>query len=200
MASWRPETDQPVAWLQGQGALESSMLERLVCNSTVSMVVSQHGQPITVTFPKRYATPAQVRALMALHGHCQHPGCGHTRHLEVHHVVPHEHGGPTALWDLVLLCDEHHTNIHKPGVRSALTNDHTLLVWRSDGSLVNTGALRPAKYRKSETPTTDDNGDGDDDGDREPRLRGTGERMSPYALDNFLHAWLEHTQPTTTAA
>ncbi|MFN2370964.1 MAG: HNH endonuclease, partial [Candidatus Krumholzibacteriia bacterium] len=47
---------------------------------------------------------------------CQAPGCGRTRFLEVHHVVPRERGGTNASANLVTLCAACHRLWHERGV------------------------------------------------------------------------------------
>jgi predicted restriction endonuclease len=44
--------------------------------------------------------------------HCTHPGCTATEFLDIHHVIPWEHGGPTDLANLALLCGHHHRWLH----------------------------------------------------------------------------------------
>jgi hypothetical protein len=150
-AGWEPgRTFDPanrdhVAWLRGIGAIDGNALERFLCDSMVS-IVDHHGVDVTASAPVRLATPAQRRALAALHPTCQYPGCGRTQYLQAHHLIDyHPRTGPTALWNLVLVCDEHHDQLHQDGWSAALTDQHALLVWRPNGSLVNNGALRPAR-------------------------------------------------------
>ncbi len=47
------------------------------------------------------------------HGRCQVPGCRSARHLELHHIVPREHGGSHEAVNLVLLCNGHHDALHR---------------------------------------------------------------------------------------
>lgn len=186
-----------VAYLRGIGAIGGSTLDRLLCNATISAVVSRNGTPVTVTSPTRLATPAQKRALLARHSTCQFPGCGHTAYLEAHHVIAHHTGeGPTAWANLALLCTACHTRLHQPGWASALTDDHTLLVWDPRGELLNRGALRP-------TPATHpadhsvDGGCGCDVGKFRNsaahiarRRMGAADRLNPWSLGVYLEAWL----------
>ena len=41
------------------------------------------------------------------------PGCGATRGLHAHHIWHWEDGGPTELWNLVLVCPFHHRLHHR---------------------------------------------------------------------------------------
>jgi hypothetical protein len=56
------------------------------------------------------------RALETRDGHCAFPGCrAHVRRCHAHHVVPWEHGGPTSIDNLALLCVTHHPAVHEGG-------------------------------------------------------------------------------------
>ncbi len=63
----------------------------------------------TTTIPPR--TRRQV--LARDHHRCQAPGCGRTRFLEVHHLVPRERGGTNEAGNLVTLCAACHRRQHE---------------------------------------------------------------------------------------
>ncbi len=47
--------------------------------------------------------------------HCQYPGCrAPVSWCDIHHLDPWEHGGPTDLDNLILLCPYHHHLVHRP--------------------------------------------------------------------------------------
>ncbi|WP_433508349.1 HNH endonuclease signature motif containing protein [Pseudonocardia halophobica] len=51
--------------------------------------------------------------MTARDGGCAHPGCDRPPSwCEIHHLLPWEHGGPTALGNLLMLCKAHHRQIH----------------------------------------------------------------------------------------
>jgi hypothetical protein len=57
--------------------------------------------------------PARRRAVLARDRHrCRMPGCGATRFLEIHHIVPRRHGGSHAASNLVTLCSRCHRAVH----------------------------------------------------------------------------------------
>ena len=59
-------------------------------------------------------TPRMRHCIFVRDGHrCQVPGCRAARHLEVHHIIPQDIGGPHELWNLILLCDGHHAALHE---------------------------------------------------------------------------------------
>ena len=79
---------------------------------------------------KRIAAPfskRQLRALRARDGCCQMPGCGATRHLDGHHVVPRSEGGSSTLDNAVLLCGGCHRLLHEGGysLQRETVNEHS---------------------------------------------------------------------------
>ena len=46
---------------------------------------------------------------------CTFPGCERTVFLECHHIVHYADGGPTELWNLLLVCWTHHALVHEGG-------------------------------------------------------------------------------------
>ena len=75
----------------------------------------------------RYANRAQRRALTARDRGCAFPGCDRPHHAcDAHHITWWEHGGPTDLDNLVLLCRFHHTLIHTGLYTVHIRNHHTV--------------------------------------------------------------------------
>ncbi len=65
---------------------------------------------------QRSVTPALRRRILARDGHrCGAPGCGATRFLEVHHLVPRSRGGGQEEANLVTLCARCHQLLHERG-------------------------------------------------------------------------------------
>ena len=50
------------------------------------------------------------------HGRCRVPGCRSSSNLDVHHIVPREHGGTNEPGNLLLLCEGHHLALHEGNV------------------------------------------------------------------------------------
>ncbi len=71
--------------------------------------------------PNRATIPPSVRArVLARDRHrCATPGCGATRFLEVHHVVPRSRGGANDAANLVTLCSRCHVFVHEREGRGA---------------------------------------------------------------------------------
>jgi hypothetical protein len=93
----------------GQSVLEdgapvpAETSRRLACDS--SRVVMRHdadGHLLEISARTRTIPPALRRALHHRDAGCRFPGCG-VRVGEGHHVRHWAHGGPTTLWNLVLL-------------------------------------------------------------------------------------------------
>ncbi|MGQ0844053.1 MAG: HNH endonuclease signature motif containing protein [Sporichthyaceae bacterium] len=96
-------------------------LRRILCDSA-AVVVAHHraGRPGTSMDIGRRSrsVPRRLRRALVLRDrHCRAPGCTNSRYLHAHHVVHWLFGGPTELWNLILLCPAHHHLIHDGGFR-----------------------------------------------------------------------------------
>jgi len=81
--------------------------ERMHCDAAVC----EHGGRNTTTIPPRVR-----REVLARDRHrCRAPGCGRTRFLEVHHIVPRQRGGSNRPENLVTLCGACHRLWHERG-------------------------------------------------------------------------------------
>ena len=79
--------------------------ERMRCDAAVC----EHGRRNTTTIPPRLR-----REVLARDRHrCRAPGCGRTRFLEVHHIVPRQRGGSNRPENLVTLCGACHRLWHE---------------------------------------------------------------------------------------
>jgi len=168
--------------IHGADHCEAHTIDELLCEAYLSVVVQDHGRPVTTASPGRFATPEQRRALIVRDGGCRFPGCGRTRFLKAHHLIRHTDGGPTSLDNMILLCQQHHTLIHKPGWQ---------LTEHPDGHL----AFVDPKGRDHATPIQRPPPTGPPPPQPGPRHTGTGERLTPWGTDVILHNWLTATQP-----
>ena len=99
-------------------ALAVPTISRLLCDATVRPVVTtDEGDLLHQGRSSRAPTRAQRRALARRDGGCAFPGCGARQFLDAHHVVFWQHGGPTDIENLVLLCRRHHLAVHEGGFR-----------------------------------------------------------------------------------
>ncbi|WP_419930662.1 HNH endonuclease [Candidatus Poriferisodalis sp.] len=101
-----------IAEICGVGPIPPSTLQRLACNSDVSVeIFGDNLTPLYETVASRAPTAAQRRALIARDEACI--GCGEPPgECEAHHITPCQHGGKTRLDNLVLVCWRCHDLIH----------------------------------------------------------------------------------------
>jgi 5-methylcytosine-specific restriction protein A len=95
--------------------LSAAALRRHLCDAQViPHVLGGKGEILDVGRAKRTIPTAIRRALIIRDRGCAFPGCdkppGWT---EAHHVVAWQHGGPTEINNLVLLCGQHHDVLHR---------------------------------------------------------------------------------------
>src|SRR3954454_8451173 len=139
VVDWTTLTGDAFGRLDGDytGTLHQSDVERLLCDCTVSRVVTvPDGLPLDVGRSRRTIPPQLRRALRVRDHGCRYPGCtrphGWTR---AHHVIHWKDGGTTVLVNLVSLCDHHHHVVHLPGW-TAKFDGHTFTVFQPDGTEV----------------------------------------------------------------
>lgn len=99
----------------------------LSCDSLVETWFECDGQPIGCGRETRQIPRRIRRALEFRHPTCGVPGCGATRGLHAHHIRHWEDGGPTELWNLVLVCPHHH-RMHHRGVITIRGPGHAVTV------------------------------------------------------------------------
>lgn len=90
---------------------------RIACDCRLLPIVFNGvGQPLDAGRTRRLVPAPLRRALVTRDHGCTFPGCDRSpRWTDAHHVVPWSAGGPTSLENLALLCQFHHTEVHKPG-------------------------------------------------------------------------------------
>ena len=113
---------------------------RLLCDSTLHRVLTD-GRGVILDYGR--ATRLVPRGLwdtiVVRDRTCRHDGCDRPpAWSEAHHVLPWEHGGPTSLENLVLLCSRHHHLIHQPGWHAKLLPDGTYEVTTPTGTTLTT--------------------------------------------------------------
>lgn len=101
-----------VAEIAGAEPIPPSAVERLICNSDLSIVLCGDDlTPLYEAVASRAPTAAQRRALIARDGACV--GCGAPPgECEAHHIFPWKSGGKTRIDNLVLVCWSCHDRIH----------------------------------------------------------------------------------------
>ncbi|HEY0812916.1 MAG TPA: DUF222 domain-containing protein [Pseudonocardia sp.] len=103
------------ACLDFGGRLSPASLRMLCCDAAViPIVLNGRGQPVDVGRLTRVIPDGLRRAVVARDRGCAR--CGRPPSwCEAHHIIPWEHGGPTALGNLVLLCRACHRLVHHAG-------------------------------------------------------------------------------------
>ncbi len=131
------------AEVAGSGPIPPQVLQRLACNSDLSMVIFKDDlTPLYETTTSRAPTASQRRALIARDGACI--GCGAPpEQCEIHHIVPWSCGGKTQIDNLTLVCWSCHDRIH----------DNNWKITKQQGQYrlrapANTDKANPAKSRK----------------------------------------------------
>ena len=103
--------------------LSPQTVRKLACDaSIIPMVLGSDSQPLDVGRTKRLVTPALLAALWARDKACTFPGCGRPpQWADAHHVKHWIDGGATALLNLALLCQHHHTWVHGHALTATVT-------------------------------------------------------------------------------
>jgi 5-methylcytosine-specific restriction protein A len=96
------------------GPLTPAELRRIACDAGVlPVVLNGAGQPIDIGRTSRVVPPQLRRALAARDHGCAFPGCDRpTGWCDAHHIQEWQHGGETALHNLVMMCRFHHRLVH----------------------------------------------------------------------------------------
>jgi hypothetical protein len=102
--------------LEGGAAIHPETARRLACTARVQMVFEDEGgQPVRLGRMTREPPPWMLRQLRYRDHECRFSGCGARQFLQAHHIVWWEHGGPTDLDHLLLICTFHHKLVHEYG-------------------------------------------------------------------------------------
>src|SRR6478672_4631713 len=144
--------DTDGGWLTGRPRLPQHIANQLTCDGTLTPVWETDGHPVNVGRTQR-VVPHRTRVLILDRDRgCRFPGCGSTRHLEIHHRVHWRDGGPTDDTNLLALCPFHHDGHHRG--EFTITGDPT----RLDGLVFTThtglliGPPRPPRPNPAEEP------------------------------------------------
>jgi hypothetical protein len=118
--------ERGVAPASAAGArLQDGTTRTLCCDPDVyAVVVDSLGVPLDLGRHVRLASTAQRRAIVARDGGCCFPGCdAPIAWTDNHHVDQHQHGGATAVANLVAVCRRHHGIAHRNGWAMTVTPD-----------------------------------------------------------------------------
>ncbi|BBX46167.1 HNH endonuclease signature motif containing protein [Mycobacterium cookii] len=124
----------------------------LTCDATCEVWFERDGQVIGAGRATRQVNRRLRRALEYRHAACAVPGCGATRGLHAHHIRHWEDGGPTELFNLVLVCPYHH-RLHHRGVITIAGTADDLIVTDSSARQLSSGSLaRPPTLPPPDVP------------------------------------------------
>ena len=101
--------------VDGTPLAPSELLKIALDANILPALFDTKGQPLWLGHKYRHATVAQRIALAVRDGGCAVCGASNS-FCQAHHVIWWEHGGPTDIDNLVLLCSDcHHKQIHELG-------------------------------------------------------------------------------------
>ena len=97
--------------------LTPTQLRRLACDAGVlPVVMGGNGQVLDMGRRQRTVSPAQRTALIVRDGGCIFPGCDRPPSwCDAHHIIHWLDREETELWNLCLLCSNHHHHVHDGG-------------------------------------------------------------------------------------
>ena len=134
------DVEQRAAALHLGPLLSEAERRYLTCDATCEVWFERDGEVIGAGRATRQINRRLRRALEHRHPTCAVPGCGATRGLHAHHIRHWEDGGPTELFNLVLVCPYHH-RLHHRGVITITGPADDLIVTDSSGRRLSAGSL-----------------------------------------------------------
>jgi len=116
--------------LEDGTGISAQTCQRLCCDAgIVPMLEDEAGVTLDIGRKSRSVPAGMRRALRHRDGGCRFPGCTNTRFTDAHHIEPWDHGGDTALENLIELCRRHHRFVHEYGY--AIRREHDA-IWFVD--------------------------------------------------------------------
>ncbi|MCP9276861.1 HNH endonuclease signature motif containing protein [Mycolicibacterium arenosum] len=138
------DLDQRLASLHLGPLLSDEERRYLLCDATCEVWFERAGRVIGTGRAARTVNRRLRRALEHRdRGTCVVPGCHATRRLHAHHIVHWEDGGPTELWNLVLVCPYHHRLHHRGVITIGGDAYHLTVTDRRGRTLTNASLARP---------------------------------------------------------
>jgi hypothetical protein len=117
-------------WRRGTGRrrISRTLTRALVDDADlIALLTDGAGMPLAIGDCYAPITTAMRRAVAARDQGCRAPGCSApAAHCDVHHVIPREQGGPTALLNMTLMCRPCHTRLRLHRWQMTLEPDGTL--------------------------------------------------------------------------
>lgn len=103
--------------------LSAATARRIACDAgIIPLVLGTDGEPLDVGREKRLVHKGLRLALVARDQGCSFPGCSiPAQWTDAHHVVHWARGGSTSLLTTALLCERHHTHVHRYDLTATVT-------------------------------------------------------------------------------
>ena len=115
------------------GPLSPEVVRRLACDARIILSAdNEKGHSLQQGTASRNPSPAQRLEIRRRDKGCRFPGCTYTEFTDVHHVVHWLNGGPTAIPNLVTLCDQHHRSVHELGWKMSGDANISLVIPQPD--------------------------------------------------------------------
>ena len=129
-------------------------VRRLACDgSVIPAVLAPDGHILHWGRGLRYFTTAQTTALWLRDRHCTFPGChAPATWCDAHHLRHWLDGGPTDLTNGTLLCQRHHTIVHRDRLHATLTTRHDTDTDTGIATATRTGSHTGLKVQWDRTP------------------------------------------------
>ncbi|GAA1642217.1 hypothetical protein GCM10009744_35250 [Kribbella alba] len=128
------------------GNLSAAAVRRLACDAgVVPIILGTDSEPLDVGKEERFVNRAMRRALNFRDRGCVVCGAPPIQ-CDAHHLIHWIDGGPTAMWNLVLLCRAHHIQIHHGHWNITITRGRVTVTrptWAEPGRLPRLNRRRP---------------------------------------------------------
>jgi Domain of unknown function (DUF222)/HNH endonuclease len=112
----------PAAELEWSQPIPAETARRIACDCALTPVVDGEAQGTGRVVPGSLR-----RALVARDRGCRFPGCDMpAAWTDAHHIRHWADGGPTKLWNLILMCRRHHRLLHEGGWQLVGAGDNLL--------------------------------------------------------------------------
>jgi hypothetical protein len=97
--------------------IDAGVVRRMACDAgIIPIVLGSRSEVLDIGRRSRTVPAAIRRALIQRDQGYAFPSCGRPASwADAHHIIHWAHHGETALHNLVLLCEHHHTTVHHRG-------------------------------------------------------------------------------------
>ncbi len=138
-------TDHGGCEIEGGGVAGAETARRLACDGRIEFAFHDcNGRTVGVDRASRTPPPWLVRQLRRRDRGCTFPGCDARWFLQSHHIWHWGKGGPTDLYNLVLVCGRHHKLVHEYGWDVEVNADDVVTWRRPDGTPFSPASFAPA--------------------------------------------------------